>query len=429
MQQQEIDTHVRHNVVVNVADGAFFGAATGIASFVTVIPLFMHTLTDSALLIGLVLAIRSVGWQLPQLLTARRVASLRRYKPMVLLMTINERMPFFGLGLIAWFAADLGRELALWLAYMLLIWQGLGGGLTATAWQTMIGKIMPQRWRGTFFGVQSAAANLLASIGAVGAGIILDKLPSPLDFALCFGISGIAMVISWSFLATTKEPSREPEYTHGSQRDFWASIVTILKRDRNFRWFLAARIISQLGLMATAFFTVYAVKRFGLDDQTAGIMTAIYLITQTIANPIMGWLGDRIGYRRVMEFGALLALAAGVGAWLAPVLGWFYLIFALAGIANVALWTITMSMTLEFGSLAERPSYIGLANTLVAPATLVAPLIGGWLADSAGYTYTFAVAAAGGLLTWLILRFGVRDPQTTQSTNEPQLEQQVVAVS
>ncbi|WP_164689491.1 MFS transporter [Herpetosiphon llansteffanensis] len=429
MQQQEIDAHVRHNVVVNVADGAFFGAATGIASFVTVIPLFMHTLTDSALLIGLVLAIRSVGWQLPQLLTARRVASLRRYKPMVLLMTINERMPFFGLGLIAWFAADLGRELALWLAYMLLIWQGLGGGLTATAWQTMIGKIMPQRWRGTFFGVQSAAANLLASIGAVGAGIILDKLPSPLDFALCFGISGIAMVISWSFLATTKEPSREPEYTHGSQRDFWASIVTILKRDRNFRWFLAARIISQLGLMATAFFTVYAVKRFGLDDQTAGIMTAIYLITQTIANPIMGWLGDRIGYRRVMEFGALLALAAGVGAWLAPALGWFYLIFALAGIANVALWTITMSMTLEFGSLAERPSYIGLANTLVAPATLVAPLIGGWLADSAGYTYTFAVAAAGGLLTWLILRFGVRDPQTAQSTNEPQLEQQVVVVS
>ncbi|MFD3166043.1 MFS transporter [Herpetosiphon sp. NSE202] len=429
MEQQEIDAHVRHNVVVNVADGAFFGAATGIASFVTVIPLFMHTLTDSALLLGLILAIRSVGWQLPQLLTARRVASLRRYKPMVLLMTINERMPFFGLGLIAWFAADLGRELALWLAYMLLIWQGLGGGLTATAWQTMIGKIMPQRWRGTFFGVQSAAANLLASIGAVGAGIILNKLPSPLDFALCFGISGIAMVISWSFLATTKEPSREPEYTHGSQRDFWASIATILKRDHNFRWFLAARIISQLGLMATAFFTVYAVKRFGLDDQTAGIMTAIYLVTQTIANPIMGWLGDRIGYRRVMEVGALLALAAGVGAWLAPALGWFYLIFALAGMANVALWTITMAMTLEFGSPAERPSYIGLANTLVAPATLLAPLLGGWLADSAGYTYTFAVAATGGLLTWLILRFGVRDPQTAKPTNEPQIDQQVVALS
>ena len=428
MEQQDINANVRHNVVVNVADGAFFGAATGIASFVTVIPLFMHTLTDSATLIGLVSAIHSVGWQLPQLLTARRVASLRRYKPMVLLMTINERLPFFGLALIAWFAADLGRELALWLAYILLIWQGLGGGLTATAWQTMIGKIMPHRWRGTFFGVQSAAANLLASVGAVAAGVILDKLSSPLDFVVCFGVSGVAMFISWSFLAWTKEPSREPEHTHGSQRDFWASIVNILKRDRNFRWFLASRIISQLGLMATAFFTVYAVQRFGLDDQTAGIMTALYLIIQTVANPIMGWLGDRIGYRRVMEAGALLALVAGMGAWLAPALGWFYLIFAIAGVANVAFWTMAMAMTLEFGSLAERPSYIGLANTLVAPATLVAPLIGGWLADSAGYNYTFAVAAAGGLLTWLILRFAVRDPQSV-TYSEAHAEPQVVVAS
>ncbi len=87
-----------------------------------------------------------------------------------------------------------------------------------------------------------------------------------------------------------------------------------------------------------------------------------------------------------------------------------------------------MAMTLEFGSLAERPSYIGLANTLVAPATLVAPLIGGWLADAAGYNYTFAVAAAGGLLTWLILRFAVRDPQAVVVIESP-VEPQVVVVS
>ncbi len=409
MHNHDIQRNVRYNVTVNVLDGSFFGAAMGIASFVTVIPLFMSTLTTSATLIGLIAAIHSVGWQLPQLLTARRVAGLRRYKPMVLFMSINERLPFLGLALVAWFAASLGRELALLLTFILLIWQGLGGGLTATAWQSMIGKIMPVNRRGTFFGIQSAAANLLASGGAVLAGVILTNLPSPLDYTLCFGLSGLAMLISWLFLARTREPEREPEGAYNTQGDFWRSLATILRTDSNFRWFLTARILSQLALMATAFFTIYAVQRFGMSAQVAGFLTALYLIIQTLANPLMGWLGDRFSHRLVMEVGALVAVAAAAGAWLAPALGWFYLVFALAGIANVAFWTTAMAMTLDFGTSVDRPAYIGLANTLVAPATLIAPLLGGWMADSLGYSATFATASIGGLITWAILRMFVRD--------------------
>jgi len=62
-------------------DGAFFGLAIGFASFVTVLPLYVRTMTSSAILIGLVPAIHSVGWQFPQLFTARRVAKQKRFKP------------------------------------------------------------------------------------------------------------------------------------------------------------------------------------------------------------------------------------------------------------------------------------------------------------------------------------------------------------
>jgi hypothetical protein len=41
-----------------------------------------------------------------------------------------------------------------------------------------------------------------------------------------------------------------------------------------------------------------------------------------------------------------------------------------------------MTMTVDFSSEDERPFYIGLAQTLTAPATIIAPLIGGWIADS-----------------------------------------------
>lgn len=70
-----------------------------------------------------------------------------------------------------------------------------------------------------------------------------------------------------------------------------------------------------------------------------------------------------------------------------------------------------MVMTLEFGKDNERPAYIGLSNTLVAPFTILAPIFGGWLADATGYGYTFLVTAIFGLITALVLHFMVRDPR------------------
>jgi MFS family permease len=408
----EFHKNLRYNFVVNLADGAFFGAALGFASFVTIIPLFVSSLTDSAILIGLIPAIHSMGWQLPQLLMANRVAQQRRYKPMVLWLSIQERIPFLGLAIVAWFLPSLPKGTAVLLIFGLLVWQGLGGGFTATAWQSMIGKIFPHERIGTFFGAQSAAANLLASASAIGAGILLERLDSPLDFTLCFLLAAVAMAISWGFLALTREEDRQPNGGFERNSAFLENLGVILRRDRNFRWFLAARMLSQLALMASAFYTVYAVRTHGLSEGTIGLMTGVLMATQVTANPVMGWAGDRFGHRLILLVGISSAITAATIAWLAPTGAWFYLVFVLAGIANVAAWTTPMAMTLEFGSEGERPAYIGLANTLVAPSTFLAPLFGGWLADYAGYQATFLASAIAGLVTTIVLYTGVRDPRS-----------------
>jgi hypothetical protein len=59
-----------------------------------------------------------------------------------------------------------------------------------------------------------------------------------------------------------------------------------------------------------------------------------------------------------------------------------------------------------------EPLYIGLANTLIFPATLGATLLGGLLADLIGFGATFLVSAASGLLTAGILQFLVADQGT-----------------
>ena len=102
MWQDEIRKNVRFNFTVSILDGAFFGiGALGFASFVTVIPLFLNHLHASTVVIGLVTSVQAIGWQLPQMFTANRVAKMRQYKPFVLFMTLHERWPFVGLMLIA----------------------------------------------------------------------------------------------------------------------------------------------------------------------------------------------------------------------------------------------------------------------------------------------------------------------------------------
>jgi MFS family permease len=415
-QENLLQKSLRFNTIVNLIDGGFFGFALGLASFSTVIPLFIANFTDSAAWIGLVPAIHAVGWQFPQLLTARWVSRMKRFKPFVLFMTVQERLPFLGLALLAWWSPAIDNRLTLTIAFSLLIWQGVGGGLTANAWQNFIGKIIPHNLRATFFGAQSAAANLLGGIGAILAGFLLERLDFPTNFMVCFLLASGMMVVSWVFLSLSREPDHPIESQPDNQKVFWQKVLIVIRKDRPFRWFIISRILFQFATMAAAFYTVYAVKVLGMGEVAAGVMTSVLFIVQVVSNMAFGWLADRKGRLPVLMIGALCSVIAAGAAWLAPDYNWFYAIMIFAGMASSVFWTIGIAVSLEFGTEQERPTYVGLANTLIAPSAILAPLLGGWLADWVSYRLTFLVSALFGLLTWLILFLFVRIPQKAPLT-------------
>src|SRR5690349_11235986 len=403
--------HLRYNVIVNLFDGGFFGLAIGFASFGTILPLFVASMTTSATLIGLVPAVHSAGWLFPQLFTANHTARLRRYKRTVLLATIHERIPFLGFAMVAFLLPKIGLQAGLFFAFLLLTWQGLGGGFTANPWTSMISKIIPSEARGTFFGTQAAVANLLISGAAIGAGYLLNLYESPFDFTICFLIACVFFTLSWLALALTREPADHEKLIEENPLPFWHGAGQILRRDKNFNWFLSARILSHFATMGFPFYIVYALRRFGMDTVTAGYLTATLTIAQTIANASMGWMGDRVGHRRMLIVGAGAATLSSLLAWFAPSLAWFFPIFALAGFTNVSIWTNGMTMTVDFSDEKERPFYIGLAQTLTAPATILAPLIGGWIADTKGFVSTFAWSTMLSIVMLLILVFLVKEPR------------------
>jgi MFS family permease len=174
--------------------------------------------------------------------------------------------------------------------------------------------------------------------------------------------------------------------------------------------------------MGFSFYIVYALRRFEMDAVTAGYFTATLTIAQTIASAGMGWMGDRVGHRLMLIIGAGCAILSSLLAWFAPSLAWFFPVFALSGFANVAIWTNGMTMSVDFSDEKERPFYIGLTQTLTAPATILAPLIGGWIADTQGFVSTFGWSTLLSVVMLGILVFLVKEPRKAGWHPAPQQE-------
>jgi len=398
-----MDKNLKHNYIVNLVDGGFFGVAMGFASFSAIIPLFMMTLTDSAILIGMIPAIHSMGWQLPQLFMAKRTSKQTLYKPLVVMLSIHERVPFLGLAIVALLAPHISKNLAIVLTMLMLVWQGLGGGIAGNGWQNLIAKIIPSAYLATFFGLQSSAMSLFSSIGSVFAGNLLAVTHQTDGFVICFAIAGVSTIISLMFLNLTREEAHYVVTQGEHHLPLTELIKNTLSTNRPFAWFLVSRILTQFGMMGISFYIVYTVRYFNMSTVTAGIMTGILMFTQVIANIALGWLSDHWMRKNVLIIGTLCASISAMLAAFVTNLNWFYVIFIFAGIAATTSWIIAMAFTMDFGKQNERPLYVGMANTIMAPSTILAPILGGWIADTFSYQSTFLTSAACAVAASLIL--------------------------
>jgi MFS family permease len=252
------------------------------------------------------------------------------------------------------------------------------------------------------------------SVGAVLSGYLLARVDYSVNYAVCFLLTFAFLGFSFISLAIAREPHDAAKIIQQEKHAFWREALEILRRDRNFDTFLIVRVISLFATMAFSFYILYVLREFNISTITAGYLTAALTIASTAANAIMGWTGDRLGHKSMLVVGALALTLSAFLAWAAPSFGWFYLVVALAGFANAAIWTVSMTMTVAFGTDEQRPIYIGLSNTLTAPATIFAPIIGGWIADAAGFHATFITSAALGAVTVLILLVFMRDPHPVQ---------------
>jgi len=410
--EQEVERNFRWNFVVNALDGAFFWFALTFASTSTILAVYVSYLTDSKLALGLLAALPSMGWLFPQLFTVPLVERLPRKKPFFIWTSLaTERIAFLFMAAGAYFLSKPSPRWALITFFVTLIWHAFGAGVVATAWQEMVAKVIPVRWRGRFFGLTSFLGAVMGLPGAAVATAILSRYAYPINFALCFLITFLGMVISWISVALTREPVGPVRQESESPLVYIRRLRQIIRTDANFARFLSSRIVGAIGSMFVGFIAVSAVQRFNLSDEVAGQFTGFMVGGQLIANLVFGPLADRLGHKLVLEIGALCNLGAAAATLLAPTPVWVYLAFALEGATITSYFMSGTSITFEFSEPEGRPAYIGLSSTIVGVFSGVAPLVGGWLAGQLGYNWLFGLCVIILLAGWFMLRWWVVDPR------------------
>lgn len=409
--EEKVEHNYKHNFTVNLLEGTFFWCGASFIAGRTILPLYVSRLTDSTFAIGLLATIASAGWLLPQLFTANWVQRLPVKKVVtVRIGFFTERVPVMLLVPGAWLAIR-SPEVALIVFFILYAWFNIGAGAVAVAWQDMIAKIFPLATRGKFFGITNFSGTATAVLGAAAAAWVLDAYEFPYNYMICFAAAAVFIFLSWIFLAMTREPAQVNPEPAVSQREYWQRLPAILRTDLNFRRYLLTQIVVTMGGMAIGFLAVYAVKQWQLPDSQAGAFTVSMLIGQALSNLAFGWLADRKGHKLVLEL-STLAAALGTGvAYLAPAPAWFHIVFALIGISAAGFILSGIMIIFEFSKPEVRPTYIGLANTIVGSIAIFTPMIGGWLADTAGYKALFLTSFAISITGLAMLRWWVREPR------------------
>ena len=405
-------TDFRWNVIALGADYGLFMVGLAFVSSATVLPAFAASLGASTVIIGAIPAVMTVGWFLPPLFAAAHTERLERKLPFVLRWTVWERVPFLVLTVVAFFVADRAPRLSIaLLLLMLLVMTGVGG-LLMPAWMDLVGRAVPTRLRGRFFGLSGLAATLGGLIGSAFTSWALGALTPSTAYGFCFLAATLAVGLSWVALAMVREPPATMPPARTDFRAHLGALPALLRQDVNFWRFLIGRVLGFGSTMTTGFFAVYALRVLGAPMAEVGGFTALFLAGQMGGQIVLGWMADRAGHRVVMVLAVCTATLMNLVALGAPSLGVFRSVFALHGLLSGAIQVSAPNLVLEFSPTPEkRPTYIGIERTLLAPFGFGLPLVTGLLIDAVGYTSVFVLSAMFGLGAALVYLILVTDPR------------------
>lgn len=399
-------------------DSGAFSFAVNMFSHLTIVPYYLSRLTDSSTIIGLGPVIFILGMYLPQAFAANFINSLRQRKKYLVAFAVGERVGILLMWLAVFFLATSSSVFSIGVFLMCYGVFTISVGMFLPAHTDLVARSIPVN-RGMFYGVSHFMGGMAGIVGTQLASYYLDTFAFPTDFYRIFGLPLLVTGMSLLFWIVIKEPAYHLPIQKRSATVYIKHLKDILVRRTEYRKFVIVRIVLNLCEVATPFFGVYAAIRFDLQPGVFGIFTMVVLVSQGLSTLLWGYIGDRWGFKPVLQIAASFGVAAAALALTAPRYEVFFAVYALIGAMFSAALISNMNLGIEFSEPGETPTYVGLLNSAQAIPLAMAPLLGGVIADIFNYEVTITLGLVLFSIALVYVTFSMTDPRKMAKQSVP----------
>lgn len=405
---------VRGNIRRNYA-GHFMHGMLGMTGFrlvnaPTFVPAYLHMLSGSDVIVGLGLALQQLGGTVSPVLGAAHIEHRKKVLPVSIVLGALMRVQILGLALSGWFLH--GRTLLVTVMIFLFL-LGLFSGPQGVAFQFLLAKMIPIRWRGRLQGWRNMTGGLIAALLSyfagkylVGANVFGNGYGT--TFLTAFVLTSLGLT---AFVLLVREPVpptlRPKVHIFDRVREFPA----MLKGNPAFLYFMIARTFAIASRVAAPFYIIYASRSIAMSGAMVGTLSFAYLIADTVANIVWGYMADRWGFRSTFIAALVFWISATLLLMNAHHLPLIFIAFFGLGAANSGYQMSAQNIVFEFGHRDDMAMRLALSNTAESVMSALGPLMGGLIASGLGYHAVFWVAIVCESVALALLLTLVEEPR------------------
>lgn len=420
----------RRNFRLGVLNGALFRLADVFIDTEMVLTWFLAQLGTSNLLIGLVSPVRFGGSFLLQMLASGYMERKPYKLPFYRLISIFRCVALLAFAVVV---ASVPVD-SPWLTitfFAVLGFFSLGAGLVGIPFMDVVGKVVPPRRRGAFFGQRMFWGGLLALVGSSMVGFLLaepDGLRFPLNVAVLFVFASVLFgFTAWSWVLVNEPPSRvSGSVGRGVVGEICVQFgrgFAILREDQLFRRYTVVRLALTVATWAAPFYVVFAQRELSVPASMLGLYLGVRSFAGIVSNLFWARISDGFGNRKliiltnvmglatpliVLIIGVVNRLQPGASGWL----GYIYaLVFLTAGAYSSGSGIGITNYVLDLAPEEARPLYLAFTNTLFGLARF-SGMASGLIVDWVGFDALMLIALLFSGIA-LVASFAMGEPRST----------------
>jgi MFS family permease len=412
--EAEYQAFIRANLKRNYA-GHYLHGMLGMTGFrllnaPTFVPAYLMAMSGSPAIVGLGLALQQVGQVVSPMLGAANIEHRKKVLPVATLLGTLMRIPILLMAVAGWTLH--GQWLLITFIAMLLL-MGLAQGAQRVVFQMLMAKVIPVDMRGRLQAFRNFTGGIIAAGLSWFAGKYLVEHNAfgngySTTFLIAFVLTSLGLT---ALRMLMKEPEPPTVRTKARLRDRARDMHGLITADKDYRNFLVAQAFAMGSRLAAPFYILYAGKTVHMTGAALGAFSLAYLGADTVSNLVWGYFGDKSGFRSSF----VAALSIGLLSLLLLLNSHTFWPFVLAmtgfGAAASGYLMSSQTMVLEFGAREDTAMRLAISSTVEGAGMTAGPLIGGLIAQMAGYPSVFLAAMALQSVALVILIFGVKEPR------------------